>query len=362
MVQKHGEGGMIYLRNVQDFRAEEDFFGPRVMQSTADWIEQNASNTPFFLHVDSFDVHEPFHIPEPYRSLYTDDPTPYNPWPPYGRSDEGAFKMENAELEWIRAQFAGKLTMLDRWLGRAFDALSRHQLWDNTAVIITTDHGHYLGEHGRMGKPGSPLWDTLTHIPLMVWHPDHPHKEHQAITQTVDLYATVLDLFGVRHNSPHSRSFLALVTGHQTVHRSHAVYGYSNLRVGITDGEWTLLRDHDPAAAPAHWYSLQVGQLDTRSPAARLKRPHHFPDLQAGRYIPGLNTLHWKMPARSGDLLNLHPPRPDLLYHTVQDPEQLQDLSGQQPEQVKRLESLLRAHMQDLGVPPEQYVRLRIKN
>ncbi|AWN23124.1 sulfatase [Deinococcus irradiatisoli] len=360
MVEVQGESGLIYLRNVADFRQESDFFAPKVMSAAAEWLGANHAR-PFYLHIDSFDVHEPFHVPEPYLHMYTDaDPARFNPWPRYGRSDEGELKLEPEELAWLRAQFAGKLTMVDRWLGRVFDALSEHGLWENTAVILTTDHGHYLGEHGRVGKPLSPLWHTLTHLPLMVWHPQATPRRTPALTQTVDVQATALELLGLSGGGPHSRSFLDVVLGQRETHRGLAVTGYANQRVAVTSGGWTLLRDHDPQAAPAHWYSLQVGQLDARSYPARTRRPTHFPGLVAGHFIPGVDTPQWRMPVRSGDVLGLSAPREDLLYHTARDPEQGINLAASQPDERRRLEEQLRQHMQALGVPDEQYARLRL--
>src|SRR3712207_4818782 len=64
---------MLCLRNVQDFAAEADFFGPGLMQAAAEWLDRNPPAPQFCLPVASFDVPEPFHIPEPYRSLYASD-------------------------------------------------------------------------------------------------------------------------------------------------------------------------------------------------------------------------------------------------------------------------------------------------
>lgn len=134
---KRYPAAMIYLRNVQHFTREEDFFAPQVMSAAAAWLEENRDQPQFYLHVDCFDVHEPFHVPEPYRSLYTgDDPHRYNPWPPYGRVEGGDYPLSPEELAWVRAQFAGKLTMVDHWLGCVFGTLERLELWEHTCVIV----------------------------------------------------------------------------------------------------------------------------------------------------------------------------------------------------------------------------------
>jgi hypothetical protein len=283
LVEHLGDAAQSYLRNVQHFQREEDFFAPQVLQTTADWRDRNHTQPQFFLHVDCFDVHEPFHVPEPYRSLYTDDDGRcYSPWPLYGRVDDGRSALDAAELDWVRAQFAGKLTMVDTWLARVFERLDRYNLWERTCVIVTTDHGHYLGDHGWIGKPDAPLHHTLCHVPLLVWHLHGAHngKRIDATTQTVDLYATVLDLLGTtppQGANIHSRSFAPVLVGHQAQHRDYAVYAYNNHRVGATMGDWTLLRDHDATQSPAYWYPHQVDQLHGRSVWMRGNRPHVYP-------------------------------------------------------------------------------------
>ncbi|MCZ7545022.1 MAG: sulfatase-like hydrolase/transferase [Anaerolineae bacterium] len=361
MVERRDEAARIYLRNVQHFKKEDDFFGPRVMRAVGEWLDRNWAHAQFFLHVDCFDVHEPFHIPEPYRSRYTDaDYRRFSPWPHYGRIDEGASALSPEEVAWVRAQYAGKLAMLDTWLARVFDRLDRYSLWDRTCVIITTDHGHYLGDHGWMGKPHAPLYHTLAHIPLLVWHPAGAHNGARvpAITQTLDLYATVLDLLGVgapQRPYIHSRSFAPVLTGEAERHRDCAVYGYAGQRVGVTTDQWTLLREHDPQAAPAHAYTHQVEHLAGFGWPRRRERALTFPDLEAGRFIPGVDMPVWRMPAHSGGL-----PRADLLFHNPTDPGQERNMAPTQPVVVKQLEGILREHARALAVPEEQLRRLRL--
>ena len=348
-----------YLRNIQGFEREEHFFGPQVMAGVAEWLERNAAGGRFYLHVDSFDVHEPFHVPEPYRSLYSDDDyRRYSPWPHYGRTDDGNSALEPEEIAWVRAQFAGKLTMVDRWLGRVFDTLEDKQLWDRTAVIVTTDHGHYLGEHGWIGKPAAPLYDTLCRIPLLAWLPGGSGGTRtSAITQTVDVHATVLDLLGSAAPDPattHSRSFAHLLDNPNASHRPYATYGYWGQSTGITDGDWTLLRDHEPSRAAAHLHTHHPRPI--RLGGHRLERGY-LGELSLG-HLPGLDTPIWRMrhePRRLGET----PPHPDLLFHRIDDPEQEHDLIHDHPEVVTRLEQTLGRHLATLHAPDEITARLQ---
>lgn len=365
LVARHPLDVRQYLRNVRHFESEADFFGPRVMQTTSDWLRSNAGVKPFFLHVDCFDIHEPFHVPEPYRSLYTDgDYRRFSPWPLYGRTDSGFAALDAEEIEWVRAQFAGKLTMVDRWLGRVFETLEETGLWDETIVMITTDHGHYLGEHDWMGKPGAPLYDVIRRLPLLVWHPDAPGgaRRAAAVTQTVDLHATILDLFGIgsERAGPHSRSFASVLEDHLRSHRALAVSGYNNERVAVSDGEWTLLRTQDPTAAPAYVYSQQIEQVNNFGIFMRQYwRREQYGDLTAGDFIPGAGMPAWRMLRENGEGWDEDQPVEDLLFHK-DDVDQLLDRAAAEPAAIARLASALAEHARAIGAPEEQLLRLRL--
>jgi arylsulfatase A-like enzyme len=62
--------------------------------------------------------------------------------------------------------------MADRWFGRVLNPLDREVVWDEMAVSVTSDHGHFLGDHGWVGKPGAPMYDVLAHTPLIVHRPN----------------------------------------------------------------------------------------------------------------------------------------------------------------------------------------------
>ena len=83
--------------------------------------------------------------------------------------------LTEAEGRHIRANYGAKLSMIDHWFGRILDAFDEQDLWDDTALIVCTDHGHYLGDErdGRdiWGKPAVPQFEPLGHTPLLVAWP-----------------------------------------------------------------------------------------------------------------------------------------------------------------------------------------------
>ncbi len=344
----------MYARNAarRDIEADEaNAYAARVFSRTADWLQENDEWEQWFCYVDSFDVHEPFHVPEPYASLYTDE-DPRDPdldvWPYYGRIDEGQSELSDRQLAFVRSQFAGKVTMVDEWFGRVIDALDEGDLWDDTAVIVTSDHGFLLGEHGWIGKNIPPVYDVLARTPLLVWHPDAARTGERVdeLTSAVDLYATVLDLLDVDSDGgPHSRSFTSVLED-QTDHREWALYGYWGGSVNVTDGEYSYLHPCDPA-------------IDTACHSTTMMNARQFPlpttpkpDAEAGEFVPHADSPVWRFFDTS------HEQHEEPLLFELADTGQENDLSEERPDERDRLRSLLVEALEQLDAPDNQFDRL----
>jgi arylsulfatase A-like enzyme len=333
-----------YVRNVAalDELDEREFFAPRVFSRAADWLRENSGLKQWFCYVDSFDVHEPFHCPEPYASLYTDeDPTdPALPlWPEYTPAAEQG--MGERELEFVRSQFAGKVTMVDRWFGRLLDALDRTGAWQDTVVVVTTDHGYMLGEHGYLAKNYMPVYDEIAHTPLLVWHPDSPRTGERvdALTSAVDVYPTLLDGLGV--DAPdwtHGRSLRPLVAGARDEHREYALYGYFGGDVNVTDGRYTYFHPTDDEAPRQH---STMRYLD---PAG---------DVEAGDFLPYVDEQVWRYPAPGRSQSDV-----PTLYDTDADPRQTENVADERPAVTRRMREALHDRLDAIDAPERLRSRL----
>ena len=361
--------GSRYYRNVAHFKGEEDFFSPTVFRKAAEWLDTNHDHDKFFLWIESFDSHEPFHVPEPYRSMYTDDLNPdYTCWPPYQLDEQRLPFLRGtsmAELEYIRAQYKGKLTMVDAALGRVWAAMDRHKLWDNTMVILTTDHGHDLAESikdlsevdddARDATGRNPFAKQHPHylshanIPLIVWHPSliSGGKRIDGFTTAVDIYPTVLDALagtGTRPygdcdtSCPHGRSIVPLLAG-ESWERDFAYWGDFGTGICCTDGEHVLIQGCNNTT-PMYTYQAWM-----RSPK---------PDAESGKFIPGVNCPVWKMPAGVGREF------PSILYRHDDPLFSERNIISEKPEIAAALRKRLREAIVRDGCPPEQLDRLEL--
>jgi arylsulfatase A-like enzyme len=323
------------------FRSEEDFPGPRTMAAAAHWIRSSApAHDRFFLMVDEFDPHEPFDTPLPYAAMY-DEPGDADGlraiWPPYLTGAVAGGHLTPARARRIRASYGAKLTMIDHWFGRLLAAVDEAGLTDSTGVIVCTDHGHYLGEHDIFGKPDAPVYSELGRIPLLVRWPGHDHRDIAALTTSVDLHATIADLFGAAvDHVTHGRSLLPLIDETATSVRDLALFGYWGRHVGITDGRYRYLRgcagDNFPLSVWSNrWSTMPVQAF----PDLRLPPPDGRAEL---RTMPGTTVPVIYQPFEAGDRLPFwaagHPPVDSCLFDTDIDPAENENRVGQPPEAV----------------------------
>ena len=345
------------------FRGEADFPGPRTMTAATRWLDQDAPAHPrFLLLVDEFDPHEPFDTPEPYASLY--DPEwrgPHLIWPPYVSGARAAGVLSAADARQVRACYGAKLTMIDAWLGCVLDVLDRQRLWDSTAVFLCTDHGHYLGEKDIWGKPAAPVFEPLGHIPLLIAWPGVAPGEIDALTTTVDLAATLADLFGVTFDHrTHGRSLAPLIRGESGGVREWLLSGVWGREAHVVTDRYKYARAPRGLNEPLSMWSNRWSTMPVHTyPELRLPMPDGRATLDR---MPGSSVPVLRQPFRAGDRLPLwawgefsgnH------LYDLVDDPGEERNLAGSAAE--RDATDALRAALDAVDAPADQLVRLGLE-
>jgi len=221
------------VRNAMGWDGEADRRAPRTMLAAHRWLEeQYGDNTPFFLYVDTFDPHEPWDEPHYYIDYYDPNYTGDELMEP---AYEPAGYATQHEIEHMRCMYAGKLTMVDRWVGYLLNGVKRMGFADNTAIIFTSDHGFYHGEHNLIGKvlldrEGAicgrwPLYSTISHPPLLIKIPSATNgSRYDSFCQPPDIMTTILDLMNVPIPSRvQGQSLLPLMRGEKKNSRDVAI-------------------------------------------------------------------------------------------------------------------------------------------
>jgi arylsulfatase A-like enzyme len=220
-----------YLANVPgDGEKEAGYFPPRVFGRAMEYLETaRDSERPFFLVVDHFDPHEPWDPPEQYTNMYGDPIAGYEPiFPEPGAGDY----LTERELRRMRDLYAGEVTFTDEWFGRFMNRMEDLSLLENTLMVVLSDHGVAIGEHGYTGKTPNILWPELTDIVYYVRHP-----EGKGAGETSDFYAslhdvapTVLANLGLDQPQPMNGQDLTpiLEGGSPQESRMHFTLGYDN--------------------------------------------------------------------------------------------------------------------------------------
>ena len=226
------------ITNIRDRTREEDYFAPRVLKEAALWLEQNQDAERFFLTVESFDPHEPWLVPDYYRRMYMEEE---------GRENVLSFYRDVADfdpklLARTRANYSGEVTMCDRWFGFFMDTVKALGLLDNTMVVLTSDHGHSIGDRDFMGKRGYPSGPEVYDIPLMVRFPgaEHAGTSSDQFVQHHDIAAAVLEAAGVEPPAEiEGISFLDSAISGKAGKRDHVTVGWGSA-VTVIDERWWL--------------------------------------------------------------------------------------------------------------------------
>ncbi|MCQ6563820.1 sulfatase-like hydrolase/transferase [Paenibacillus mendelii] len=329
-----------HFRNVHLTRkSEEDYFCAQIFSKAADWLEANHTHDDFYLHLDCFDPHEPWDPPEEYVKMF--DPRGYDvdrfiPQAPY---DEWNKHMTEQQKNHVQACYAANVVLVDKWLGKLLDKMDELDLWSNTMLIFTTDHGTYNGDHGRTGKLQTHQYDAVAHIPFIVAYPGGEQGvRRDQLVQLVDIYPTVLRAAG-KPCPPdrHGLDLTPVLESGTAPLRDYAISGMFGRSVTITDGRWTLHQSPNAENQPLYWYGTAVAK---------------FIPYDLGPYVDGKRLV--------SDCASW--PTPTWLSDKSTDPSELVNLADQEQKKAAELQQALKQTLVKLQAPSEQLERLGLQD
>ena len=190
--------------------------GDLVVADAIAWLK---GKSRFFAWVHLYDPHAPYEPPSPYKEQYAGRP------------------------------YDGTVAWSDELVGRLVAALRENSALDNTLVVVTSDHGEALGDHGE-DVHGYFVYEATLRVPLVIRGPGvNAGTRVDGVVRTIDLYPTIVEMFGLR--DPHRSSGKSLVAAlhgarlndepsfaESLVPLLH--YGWSDLR-SVRDGRWKYI-------------------------------------------------------------------------------------------------------------------------
>lgn len=357
-------------------KREEDTSLARTFQAGLEYLDANHSCDKWFLQIECFDPHEPFVSPKAYKELYPDGyDGPETDWPPYHHVTEDAVTVQH-----YRYQYAALLSMCDRNLGKVLDKFDELNLWKDTMLIVNTDHGYLLGEHGWWSKVVMPCYDEIVHLPLFIHDPRFScaGTSRDELVQTVDIPATILEFFGLECPDDMQGHPIRTVIEENHPIRDYAFFGIHGAHVNIFDGRYVYMKAPIlEVNVPLYEYTTMPTHMRTLFSVSEFKKAEA---ISGGTFSFTKGCPLWKIPKGAGggecdfsDLL-IHGKDGegarhidnnslvnaadfgDLLFDMKEDPNQERPLDD--GEIKAYMANLLQRAMKENDCPPEQFERI----
>jgi len=187
-----------------------------------------------FLFIDYLDAHPSYSSPLPYLQRFYDEKGSLGDRhiveEAINRVDDKSWisflkswLMKAPNTDYVIAQYNGAIAFIDHEIGRLLNVLDKYGLSDKTLIVLTSDHGQSLTEHGIYFDSHG-LYDESIHVPLIFKFPKCPkNKRVKEFVQHIDIAPTILDILGTEKPKFDGESLIPLMQGKTERSRS-AVY------------------------------------------------------------------------------------------------------------------------------------------
>jgi len=301
----HEEGDNSFLGGIVPDKFATDM-DDLIAQGAVRSIQHNAKRKqPFFMFVGLFFPHPPYQIEQKYYDLI--DPAKLPPRIPIIKNNDGkplmerglrdALHVDESKFEEIRRTYLAMCAKVDHQIALLLRALRDAGIYDDTAVLVFSDHGDYTGDYGLVEKSQNCFPDCLVRVPLIIKPPKKTAIDpgvSDALVELVDIAATCADLAGITIDRPHfSRSLLPVLQNRARPHRDFVTCEGGRLPGERQASEFENVNPAD------HYYprlSLQGREDGTHGKAVmlrthqfkyvrRLEEPDEFYDLAKGERV-----------------------------------------------------------------------------
>ena len=187
------------------FAHRTDDGASRLTSDAIKWFTGRSSDNPFFLFCNYTEPHLEYDPPAPFlreelpETIDTKTARSVN-------QDQWAYITGNVEMakrdfEILRSLYRAEIRYLDSKLARLFKKFTKQNPLNNTAFILTSDHGENIGEHDLMDHQYC-LYETLLHVPLLIRYPPlFKEQKTNSLVETHRLYETITDIAGIEETA-----------------------------------------------------------------------------------------------------------------------------------------------------------------
>ncbi len=295
----------------------------RTVEKGLEFLEMNKDADQWFLQIECFDPHEPYYVPQKYLDKLGITEK-FDGWPEYYIKTESESK-----TALIQGYYKALLMMCDEYLGKVLDHFDEHKLWDDTMLIVCTDHGFLLGEHEWWGKSYMPVFNELANTPFFLWDPRLGLKNQHStrLAQLIDVPATLLDYFKCPKPIDMHGVSLSQVLETDSNARDQVLFGYFGCNVNLSDGNYVYMRSATHRNGQGLYeYTLMPMRINRRFTPEELRETILNAPLS---FTKGCSIL--KIPSHDFIAENLNR-FGNRLYDLINDPHQTQPLDNNELE------------------------------
>ena len=202
------------------------------------WLD-GVDTRPFFLYVHTAEPHRPYTPPSPWKENFDDG---------YTGEITGVYRGKNGyehaktpqDRAHVRALYDGEVAFADAGFGALLQALEQRGLRENTVIVLTSDHGEELFDHGGWNH-GHSVYRELAHIPLIVSGPGIPAGVRvPELVSLVDVTPSVLERVKVKGSAGFEGRSLWKPDPERAVFTRSS---YLPRKAAMRKGEWTLIQN-----------------------------------------------------------------------------------------------------------------------
>lgn len=343
---------------------EEEFSLAKCFNAAEQFLSTNHKEDNWFLQLECFDPHEPYYASKRFREMCgIDDNDIIEDWLNYGHTD---CSPETASQ--LQKNYKALLKMCDYYLGTLLDQFDKYNLWDDTMLILSTDHGLLFGEHDLWGKNREAYYEEISHIPLFISHPKYKSQwgsHRKYTTQTPDIMPTILDAFNIDIPEEVTGQSLLNILEEDSKEERTVIFGMFGGPIGAADGKYTYYHYPTDISGSNNLYMYTLMPEHLKNPYSieelktlSLSEPFNFTQGVKLLKVKALDNATKRIPL-DRDIGSGFLETQSRLFNIVEDCHQKQILD--KPEIVNKMKEEIVSCMKQLDAPHEAYVRFGLE-